>query len=285
MLDQHYLIRGLDCLSNAHGANYFSDGHLGASVIAAYYLCHENSLDENTQNAIKSRLDHDLGNSRLALPAPDEVADEALLQDLVRTLAAGIGDLREVGHNVIFGAAALKAFRQCPESITTYRVDGICKLIAAFTTTQNVTLQADDEIPEAASNDTFIKFIFTEFLHSVSLYAGFGQGWAGHLLTFGHAIVELSRLGYQDLADGARPAYSMYIKTMRRGPEESDPHIPDHPPSDLTPLDHDYWKKRKKAHSGLGHDLKYACSFYNLFSRLTDPYLRERCLEESYRLF
>jgi len=285
MLDNSYLIMGLDGLSRAHGRNYFADGHLAASVIAAYYLCHENSLEEHTQNVIKSRIDHELGNEALFIPAPSEAADAALLEQLLNTLSAGIGDLREVGHNIIFGAAALKAFRQCPDAITPFRVEGICKLIGDFTTTQNVVIEDDDGVPGIVDESALIEFIFNEYLRSVSLYAGYGQGWAGHLLTIGHAVIELSRLGYPDLAARAHNAYRMYIKTMRRGPKETDRHIPDHPASTLTALEYDYWKQRKSVRSGLGHTFKYAYSFYNLFSKLRDPILRERCRAESHKIF
>ena len=285
MLDNTYLILGLDGLSRAHGRSYFNDGHLGASVIAAYYLCHENGLEEPTQSVIKSRIDNELATDTLFIPAPDESPDPALLEQLLTTLSAGIGDLREVGHNIIFGAAALKAFRDCPDAITPFRVEGICKLIDAFATTQSVSIEEDDGVPGIVDERALIEFIFNEYLHSVSLYAGYGQGWAGHLLTIGHAIIELSRLGYPDLAARAHNAYRMYIKTMRRGPKETDRHIPDHPASTLTPLDHDYWKQKNSVRSGLGHAFKYAYSFYNLFSKLRDPILRERCLAESHKIF
>jgi len=285
MLDNTYLILGLDGLSRAHGVNYFGDGHLGASVIAAYYLCHENGLEERTQNIIKSRIDHELRNDALFLPAPNEAPDAALLEQLLTALSAGIGDLREVGHNIIFGAAALKAFRKCPDAITPYRVEGVCRLIDDFATTQNVSVEDADGVPGIGDESALIEFIFGEYLRSVSLYAGYGQGRAGHLLTMGHAVIELSRLGYPDLTAAAHDAYRMYIKTMRRGPKETDRPIPDHPASTLTPLDHDYWEQRKSVRSGLGHAFKYAYSFYNLFSKLRDPILKDRCLAESHKIF
>ena len=77
----------------------------------------------------------------------------------------------------------------------------------------------------------------------------------------------------------------MYIQTMRRGPAQTDRHIAEHPASDLTPLDHDYWARRKSVRSGLGHAFKYAYSFYNLLAKLDNPALRDRCLAESYRIF
>lgn len=285
MLDSSYLILGLDGLSHAHGKNYFGDGHLAASVTAAYYLCHENGLAEETQDAIKNRIDDELRGEAIFLPAPDEPPDSTLLEPLLGTLSKGIGDLREIGHNIIFGAAALKAFRDCPEAITPSRVEGICRLIDDFATTQNVTLEEDDGVPGIGDEGALIEFIFSEYLCSVSLYAGYGQGWAGHLLTIGHAVIELSRLGHPDLAAPAHKAYRMYIQTMRRGPAQTDRRIAEHPPSDLTPLDHDYWEQRKSVCSGLGHAFKYAYSFYNLLAQLRNPTLRDRCLAEGYRIF
>ena len=285
MLDHSHLVMGLDGLSHAHGKDYFRDGHLAASVIAAYYLCHENNLGEVTQDLVKSRIDNELRDDIIFRPAPDEPPDSTLLEQLLDTLSAGLGDLREVGHNIIFGAAALKAFRDCPEAITPSRVEGICRLIDDFATTQNVALEDDDRIPDITEEGALIEFIFSEYLRSVSLYAGYGQGWAGHLLTIGHAVIELSRLGYPQLAAQAHEAYRMYIKTMRRGPKEKDRQIPDHPPSSLTPLDQGYWEQRKPVRPGLGHTFKYAYSFFNLLPGLNDPELKQRCVAAGYKIF
>jgi hypothetical protein len=285
MLDKTYLILGLDGLSHAHGDNYFHDGHLAASVIAACYLCHENGLGEHTQNVIKSLIDHDLRDDTIFLPAPDEPPGAPLLAQLLDTLSSGIDDLREVGHNIIFGAYALKAFRDYPDAITPHRVEGICRLIDDFATTTNVSLEDDVGVPGIADESVLIKFIFSEYLRSVSLYAGYGQGWTGHLLTIGHAIIELSRLGYPDLAARAHTAYRIYIGMLRRGPGKTARPIPEHPASVLTPLDQAYWEQRKSVRPGLGHAFKYPCSFYNLLAGLDDPLLRDRCLAESYRIF
>lgn len=285
MLDKTCLILGLDGLSRAHSGSYFADGHLAASVIAAFYLCHENGLEQRTRKLIQTRIDDELAQDTLFLPAPDEAPDAALLEQLLATLSAGIGDLREVGHNIIFGAAALKAFRDCPDAITPFRVAGVCRLIDDFATTQNVCLEDDDGVPGIDDESVLIEFIFSEFLRSVALYAGYGQGWTGHLLTMGHAVIELSRLGYPDLAARAHHAYRMYIQTIRRGPSGTDRQIPDHPPSTLTPLDHDYWKQRKSVRSGLGHAFKYAYSFYNLLAQLRNPVLRDLCHAESHKIF
>jgi hypothetical protein len=208
-----------------------------------------------------------------------------LLEQLLDTLSGGIGDLREVGHNIIFGAAALKAFRDCPAAITPSRVEGICGLIDDFATTQNVTLKGDEEIPGIEDEGVLIEFIFSEYLRAVSLYSGYGQGWAGHLLTIGHAVIELSRLGYPDLAAPAHKAYRMYIMTMRRGPKATDRPIPDKEPRSYSPLEREYWERKDSISSGIGHALKYPYSFYNLLNSLYNPDLKNRCLEKSYLIF
>jgi len=284
MLDESYLILGLDALSRAHTSDYFRDGHLGASVIAAYYFCHENGLDGRTQDAVKSWIDRELRGTPLFLPSPNEVPDPSLLGDLLNALSTGIEDLREVGHNVIFGSAALKALRQLPEAVAPARVGGLCRLANAFASTQNIALEEDDEIPGLGDERQLIEFIFQEYLRSIVQYAGYGQGWAGHLLTFGHAVIELSRLGYTELASGAHEAYRMYIRTMRRGPSETSRRIPDHPSSQRSPLQYEYWEQRTSVRSGLGHAFKYAYSFYNLLGHLDDSELKQRSLAESHKI-
>ena len=284
MLSDEYLIMGLNGLSRAHAGDYFRNGHLSAAVIAAYYLCHENNLDDPTQNAVKCLIDQDLGGDALFLPAPSETPDASLIEQLLVALTPGIGDLRQVGHNVIFAAISIKAFKSVPQAVTRFRVEGICKLIAAFASTQNVTVDEGSEIPGSSVEKPLIEFIFREYLRSVVQYTGFGQGWAGHLLTFGHAVIELSRLGYPDLATRAHEAYRMYITTMRRGPGETAQRYPEHQPSKLTPLNYEYWE-RKRSVSGLGHVFKYPYSFYNLISQLDDEELRQRVVAEGYRIF
>ncbi|MEZ5540436.1 MAG: hypothetical protein R3F42_00110 [Pseudomonadota bacterium] len=284
MLDRSYLLLGLDGLSHAHGKQHFRDGHLATSIIAACYLSRENALDSAVQARVREHIDRELRPEPVFRPAPEEAADSARLQELLRTLAGSVGDLREVGHNIIFGMAALKVFRQYPETVTPYRVHGICRLIDSFDTTQNVPLAADG-IPDVSDEPALIRFICAEFLSALASYSGYGNGWPGHLLTVGHAVCELSRLGYPDLAATAHRAYRMYIHTLRRGPRPTDRRIPDHPPATLTPLDHAYWAQRRNVLSSLGHVFKYPWSFYSLLSRLDDTDLKQRCLAAAHLIF
>lgn len=285
MLDSDYLVRGLDGLSHAHGEHYFRDGHLAAATVSAYWLCHENQLDLPAQDAVRSQVDRYLSREAIFKAVPDEAADARLLDRLLDALAAGIDDLRQVGHNIIFGATALKAFHQFPRTVTPYRVDGICRLLANFTTTQNTALSDLDGVPGLDDEHIFIEFMFREYLHAVALWSGYGQGWAGHLLTIGHAVLELARHGQPDLAARARRAYRMYIATLRRGPGANAEPIPDHPALTSTPLQADYWRRKTSVTKGLGHAFKYPYSFYNLLAGLHDETLKQRCLDASFQIF
>ncbi len=285
MLDSEYLVLGLDALSRASGDDYFRDGHFGASVIAAYFLCRENGLDAGTQAAIQAIVDRELRPEPAFRATPAEEPDDSLIADVLATLSVGISDLREVGHNVIFGAAALEAFRQVPRSITPFRTSGVCSLLASFRTTRNVAVGEADGVPGTDDPGAFAEFVCREFVDTVERYAGRGQGWSGHLLTFGHALLTLAALGHHALARGAHQAYRMYVTTVRGGPRDTDPRIPDHPRSDLTPLDRSYWERRRSVRGGLGHAFKYARSFYALLRELPDPALKERFLAEGHKLF
>jgi hypothetical protein len=286
MLDERYLLIGLDALSRAHTSDFFNNGHRAASVIAAYYLCHENRLSEPAQKALQQHLDVGLAADDFFDDAPD-VGNDGIMSvtPILDTLAAGIGDLRVVGHNVIFAAAALKAFDDLPQARTEARVEGIYQLIDSFDTTQNVDLADDDRVPQLSPEAPFIEFVFREFLASLQLYRGFGQGWAGHLLTFGHALLQLARLGHSDIATRGCPAYAMYLKTMRRGPKEGDPRISDRERMTSTPLEEAYWRDREPILEGLGHAFKYPRSFYDLLNGLDDAPLKQQCLDESYQIF
>lgn len=284
-MDDRYLLSGLDAMARAPGRDYFRDGHLGASVIAAYYLCREQALDPDTQGAIRSRIDAELLPEPIFSPAPEEPADEKLLTTIQDALADGADDLREAGHNVIFTAAASKAFARRPDAATPFRVEGIAALIRSFHVSEAPDPKPDDGIPTLDDEEAFVEFLFREFLRTAAAYSGRGHGWTGHLLTFGHALLELKALGLPSLADRARGAFRRYVARVRAGPLDGDRPMPDHPPSPHTPLGRAYWERRRSVRAGLGHAFKYAYSFYNLLGRLRDEELEARSVGESYKIF
>lgn len=285
MLDESYIIKGLNALARASEQDFFRDGHRGAAVIAAYYLCHEQNLEPATQQGIAECLRTDLESNELFGPWPEETAEPELIKDILDRLAESVGIFRMVGHNVIFPSAALKAFRQVPYAITPLRVQGICRLIECFDSAEVEAFTETKGVPNFQDKDAMVEFVFREYLESLARFRGYGQGWAGHLLTFSHALIELLDMGYTHLAYAGQPALKTMISIIRRGPSKGDRRIPDHSPNRWTPMDAHYWAEKRAGLSGLGHAFKYPYSYYNLLSRLDNSGLREQCESESYKIF
>lgn len=111
------LLQGLDGMSRvAERRNVFGGGHNAAAVMAAALFCREQALDEETRKEILSLVETRLLTSSIYEARPKEAAEPELIQGLLQDLDAGIGTLRQSGHNIIFANACLKALREVPEA-------------------------------------------------------------------------------------------------------------------------------------------------------------------------
>ncbi len=54
-LSDSYLVKGLTAMAKTKG---WFGAHWGASILAGYYLCQENNLNDETAAAIKKQLDN-----------------------------------------------------------------------------------------------------------------------------------------------------------------------------------------------------------------------------------
>jgi hypothetical protein len=284
MLEDIYLLHGLDALSRAHETDYFVDGHRGAAIIAAYFFCREVDLERGVDAVIRAMIDEHWTHTPLCAPFPVETPDPGLIDRIAATLQESMDGLRQAGHNVIFPSLALKAFRQMPEAVTPARVDGICRLIEAFTTVEEIYLDDSDDIPDLGPSPDAAEFILSELLRTIEAFDGRGQGWSGHLLTYGRALIDLRQLGYDALARKGEYAFKIYVKRIRMGPLETDKPRPEHPPSDLYPPQRSYWKQREAPSIGLGHLFKYPYGFYGLLGLARDALLKRRCMQAAYHI-
>jgi hypothetical protein len=94
------------------------------------------------------------------------------------------------------------------------------------------------------------------------------------MLTFGQSLVELAAMGDVAWAESCREAFRKYVTVTRRGPTPDSKVIPDHPPSDLRPLDAAYWETRGDHDVDIGHVFKYPYSYYSLLRLANDSALR-----------
>jgi hypothetical protein len=86
MLEDIYLLRGLDALSRTHETNYFTDGHRGAAIIAAYYLCREVEPEEGAADHIRALIDQHWTHTPLCAPMPDEAPEPKGIQRITLAL-------------------------------------------------------------------------------------------------------------------------------------------------------------------------------------------------------
>ena len=140
MLDERHLTYGLNALGRAHETDYFVNGHRGAAIIAAYFLSREIEMEEGAADTVQDMIDAQWAHLPLCAPFPDERADPSLVARIVASVSTTTQGLRQAGHNVIFPALALKAFRDVPDALTPSRVEGICKLVEAFTVADELKL-------------------------------------------------------------------------------------------------------------------------------------------------
>ena len=127
MLDNRYLLYGLNALSRAHKFNYFLDGHRGGAIVSGVYLCRQNEVEAGVPAIVAHLIDDHWAHTELCAPFPDEASESRLLDRIVDCMAANMEGMRQAGHNVILPTLALKAFLELPTAITPERVDGVCR--------------------------------------------------------------------------------------------------------------------------------------------------------------
>jgi hypothetical protein len=265
--------------------DYFADGHRGASMVAAHLMSVDNDLDKRATARIVELFDRNWASSALCQPFPDAEPEPASIARIGVALAEGGEVLRQVGHNAIFAMLAIKAFRLLPSAATPQRIDGVCALIRSFTPWRDVDPDPDIDPPPFADTAAASQFILREASLAIDRFVGFGQGFAGHMLTFGQALVELAAMGDIEWAESCRTAFRKYVTVTRRGPEPDSKRYADHKPSRLRPTDSAYWERRGDRSVGIGHVFKYPYSGYDLLRRADDPALKRAWNAKAYHVY
>lgn len=282
------IVMGLDGMSRvADGGNDpFVDGHRAAAVIASAFFCRESQIDEPTQSAILALIETRLLRGSLFAPRPEEPADPALVDGLVEALDQGIGSLRGKGHSIIFTVLALKALREVPEAATPARIAGLRRMVQGLEPGPGPDDGASRvSSPDLADEQAFVRFVFEEYLAALELYLhGRGHhGFAGHVLTIGHALLDLSRMGYAAIARKGRKAYEQFLLEARRGADLGGRRVGSAGSESPGPLQRDYWvQELQRPADGIAssHLVKYPYSFYALLKDLSDEGLKQRVLKD-----
>jgi len=283
--DRQLVRLGINALARSPEMNYFTDGHRGAALISAHLMCVNNRLDDAAAERIVELFHLNWANSKLCGPFPEGDRVEDAAEQVGKALAEGGGVLRQVGHDAIFAMHAIKAFRLLPESATRERVDGVCQLIRSFTPWRDVEPDEDVQPPPFDDEVAASRFVLQEASNSIDRFIGFGQGFAGHMLTFGQSLVELAAMGDVEWAESCRTAFRKYVTVTRRGPQPGDRKIKDHSFSKLRPDEAEYWRKRGDRTLGIGHVFKYPYAYYDLLARAKAPEIAKEFDAKAWHLF
>jgi hypothetical protein len=284
------LVQGLDGMSRvAEKGDVFGGGHTAAAVMASAFFCREQKIDADTQKEILALVEGRLLKSPIYVARPEEKADAELLAALAKDLDAGVDTLRRSGHNIIFAAISLKTLREVPEAVTPERMAGLRKMVQSFGAGGGPRPRNDGTFVDLTDETKFVRFVFEEYLKALDLYRnGKGHhGFAGHLLTIGHALLELKRMGYAETAARGVAAYWQFVKQARDGADLGGQKVKDAPPKPPLPLVREYWAGQSQRAAGTivsSHLIKYPYSFFALAKELRDDDLKQRLLDSIYYL-
>ena len=168
-----------------------------------------------------------------------------------------------------------------PEAATPERIAGLRKMVQSFGKTKGAVEKDPEPLVGLDDEQKFVHFVFEEFLRAK------GDGFDGHVVTIGHALVELYRMGHEELARKGVPAYWQWVREARAGDDEGGGELAPAPPRGPTPLTRGYWAAQAKHRIGeivSSHTVKYPYSFYALAKDVKDEDLKKRILTKVYRL-
>ncbi|MBS7530506.1 hypothetical protein IC619_008385 [Hazenella sp. IB182353] len=258
MMDQSYLQKGLMALANASEQNVFT-GHYGAAFIAAYFMDRENQLPDHVTESITSylaRVEEKQTKFFINIDKSPSVTDD--FEPLLRAIKRNLEVLRSSGHGVIYGMLALKAFQHAPQLATELLVQRIAQLIdKALQDRQNRYYQIENYqiltekdvlgIPVYQSMQDLMELALAECRwvipdQKVGDDFYFFTGELEHGVTFAHALVELEKMEYKELARHGWHVHRLQMYLNRQ--------VPHHLMNQVvivsdkaSILDEGYWKK------------------------------------------
>jgi len=291
-MNEEYLRRGIiglaRTLSNYAHSSFppWFGGHYACAVIAAYYFCRDNQIDAYVQHALCVQLDRMMKKyDQLFLPLEKGAEDETLISidDILCSLGRCVSLKMVSGHHVIYTAYAIQALRDRPDMMTPTVMQGIYDLVNGFNgradgiDPRKAFDDGGDRLPKYGDEDEMVNATF-DGLCSTAVLADQGRIlFQGHAMTWAHALVTLSRLGFPKLAEEGYDAQRLYLEeAVRFDPGQMGEKVTtnDHP------FSHRFWSKDFEALDRdweYGHVFKYLYSFYDLIERVPDAAKRQEC--------
>jgi hypothetical protein len=273
-----YIASGLTALArNAElkGGSWFI-GHIGAGVMAGGFLLENERLSEEARALLKGRLDEVIAEN---LPhfAPYEHAETVPLTGLLDAIEQNCSTLCMSGHGVIYGTLALRALNVHPEMATAALIEGILPTLEATQQDDPARYYGveDFRVYEAETVDTELESavqrayrMSCENIADNQVFEGRHYFFAGeklHGITHAQALLDLSGLGYVELASKGLVNLNKQLELNERLPEglERAEDI------SLNVLDRSFWAHKFEDL----HSIKLAYSAIELNQRFGDEFI------------
>ncbi|KEO84280.1 hypothetical protein [Tumebacillus flagellatus] len=209
-----YPALGLTAISRAGRVNFF-DGHVGAAMLAAFFIQRDQEVPEHVREGLSRICEgYQAEHPEWFELFPEEQADPALLAHVVAGIRNNASVLRRSGHGVTFGTLALRALIEFPQLCTPSIVEGLAICLEQTLkdranryygisdylnlTPEELGLEpyADvDEMVQRAFDE--LDVVVPDGVYNEQFY--FFTGELEHGVTFAQALVDLGRLGYEDI--------------------------------------------------------------------------------------
>lgn len=293
-LPTSYLDLGLAGLARAHDAGDANRGHYGAGLIAAYLLSADHPLPAATRAGLHDQAERFIAhNRRFLTPYPGSGPTIGSTEArLIAALTSNVDHLCAIGHNVIFAVMAIRALRRLGQDPGERQTASLCAAItdlsSPLTTAMGLDLGGLDlaAMPPYRDSAEVAVTALREMPKFARVYAGLFAGWVGHVVTLGHAVVELDRLGYADLARRAHRPHRLLVAQAAL--------LHHHPPDGLvenervpwSPLQPEFWQRDYAGNNwAYAHTFKYPLAYLALRPAIADAQEQGRLDEAMTRIW
>ncbi|MCA9060137.1 MAG: hypothetical protein KDA85_16630, partial [Planctomycetaceae bacterium] len=196
-LDETWLVVGLTGMARSKG---WFNAHLGAAVLAGYYLCRENSFSEALVVAIQQQLESlvRVHEAQFAEFEPQE-ADQYLVERIPAALRPALeGGLRAHGHAAIYTALAVRALRDAPQMAQPQIIRLLCEHNAQIA---QKAPERPTQVTEYADTQALVEALFTNLARFEPLLGrpSVRRPNFVHMTTHTEALLTLDELGYHEL--------------------------------------------------------------------------------------
>ncbi|WP_261376040.1 hypothetical protein [Brevibacillus brevis] len=253
------------------------EGHWACAVIALTELLEEKLVPAKLEDLIHNNLVKIVEEHANEQQYRANKEYEGFPAQMMRLLVQKNHTCHALGHDVIYTFYLLSMLSRSAIPATAELFDAMGKMVGSFEASgpgyvtvngENIVIDPDG-VPYTGVRLQLTPETVLDLLHNFQrpLQMEKGDMQLGHILTHGHAIVEMKQAYRQYVHDNLDPAFYArinllaYANTLEENRVESESAVTEY---ELNPLEPSYWEQAL-AESRHGHFYKYAYSYLRLY--------------------